>query len=274
MNTSAVLRPELERKLSLLKNAIARRESMLVAYSGGVDSTLLAAIAVRVLPGMVYCVLVDRRLLPRYALREALRTAEELGLPLEVIPIHEIDESIRPNPPDRCYHCRKMEARLLRRRAEELGLSCVADGLNLSDLTEDRPGIRASEEEGIVHPFVEAGISKEELREIARLLGYSFWNRPPESCLATRLPYGEEITEERLHTIEEAEDFLRSRGITLARVRLHRMDAWIEVPAEELTRILEMRRDILGVFRRLGIERVALDLEGYRNKGVRDTTET
>jgi uncharacterized protein len=252
-------------KYADLKDQIAIRRSMLIAYSGGVDSALLAGVAKEVLGERAHCVYLDSPLVPRSALREAQRISHDLGLSLEIIRQPVPSDVIRENPPDRCYHCKKRDAQVLKRRAHELGISSVADGVNCSDMDEHRPGIIASTEEGILHPFIDAGITKVDIRKIARERGYDFWDKPSDACLSSRIPYGEEITDKRLHMIEEAEAYLHSRGFHQVRVRLHCDTARIEVDPEDIPAVVAMRNEIVGEFKKLGFLYIALDLEGYRS---------
>jgi len=239
---------------------------MLIAYSGGVDSSLLAGIAGEVLGDRCRAILLESPVVPRAAIRHAEETAASLGVALELIPVPLLEEeSFRRNPADRCYYCRKVSARILKGRAAELGLACVADGINASDLGEHRPGIGASDEEGIVHPFLEAGITKEDIRAIARRRGYGFWNRPSDACLSSRIPYGDEITADRLRMIEEAEEEVRGLGFTQARVRFHGQMARIEVIPEEMERLWQERDGILRTLRSIGFRYVTVDLGGYRS---------
>lgn len=255
-----------DEKLALLKKNIRNYGSLVVAYSGGVDSALLAVIAKEVLGDRAACVLLDGPEVPRRAIAEAAKTAETLHLPCEVLPypIMEI-EGFRNNSPDRCYHCRKGSARILQDRARTRGFAHVADGINASDLGEHRPGVRASTEEGILHPFVDAGITKPEIRAIAKSLGLPFWDKPSAACTSSRIPYGEEITVGKLQRVEAAEEYLASLGFPQLRVRSHGTIARIEVPDAEIARVVTLRQEIADHLRTLGFTYVTLDLKGYRS---------
>jgi len=256
----------LQEKRRVLEDIVRNCGSMLVAFSGGVDSTLLAAISREILGEKSRCVLLDSAVVPRAAQEEAHQIARDLGLNLDRIhvPLME-EEEFRKNPKDRCYLCKKISAGRLKQRAAELGVTCIADGMNVSDMSEHRPGLAASTEEGIIHPFIEAGITKEDIRNLARDLGLTVWQKPSAACLSSRIPYGEEITVLKLHAIEEAEEFLTSRGFGQRRVRLQGNNARIEVPDEDLGKILDIRLSVVRKFKSLGISYITLDLEGYRS---------
>lgn len=252
-------------RLEALKRRISGCRGLLVAFSGGVDSGLLAALAQEVTGGRVHAVFIDSPLAPRSALHEAGQMARYLGLPLEVITLPFPDVTICINQPDRCYHCKKSWAGVLKMRAKELGFSCIGDGANSSDLAGHRPGIRAFTEEGIIHPFIEAGMTKEDIRIVARELGLPFWDKTPAACLATRIPYGEPITEQKIHMIESAEGTLRREGFSGIRVRSYGGIARIEVPGEEMQRLVAMRNRIVPLLKEAGFSYVTVDLEGFRS---------
>jgi uncharacterized protein len=253
-------------KTQALKETIAARGSMLVSFSGGVDSTLLAVLAKEVLGNNTACVFLDSPVVPRAAVEQARQIANELGLGLDIISVPLMEqEEFRKNPVNRCYVCKKISAAYLRQRAEERGLACIADGINMSDMGEHRPGLAASTEEGMIHPFIESGITKQEIREISRENCLSVWQKPSAACLASRIPYGEEITREKLRFIEEAEAFLAGQGFEQLRVRLYGTIARIEVHKDEMGKILGMQPAVVKKLKSIGFSYVTLDLEGYRS---------
>jgi uncharacterized protein len=263
-----------QKKYQELRKIIAGHGSMLVAYSGGVDSTLLAAVARDVLSKKSACVLLDSPVVPRAAVEQAQAIAGELGLDLTIIPVPLMEHrEFSDNPAERCYFCKKISAVQLRQRASELGFACIADGINVSDMSEHRPGLRASTEEGILHPFIEAGITKADIREIARDLDLPVWQKPSAACLSSRIPYGDEITAEKLRRIEDAEAYLAGLGIGQLRVRLHGNIARIEVHKEDLGKILDQQSAVAGKLRSFGFSYVTLDLEGYRSGSMDEVLE-
>lgn len=253
-------------KYQELRKIIAGHGPLLISFSGGVDSTLFAAVARDVLGEKTRCVLLDSPVVPRAAVEQAQIIARDLGLVLDIIQVPLMQNAeFCANSPDRCYFCKKVSAGYLKARAAELGLSSIADGMNVSDTGEHRPGFRASAEEGILHPFIEAGISKEDIRTIARKLGLPVWQKPSAACLSSRIPYGDTISMEKLRMIEEAEAFLASLGIGQRRVRLHNTVARIEVNKEEFGKILEQQPAVVRHLKSLGFAYVTLDLEGFRS---------
>jgi uncharacterized protein len=252
-------------RMKALTRALSECRGLLIAFSGGVDSGLLAALAKEIMGEKVHAVFIDSPLGPRSAVREAEEMAHDLDLSFEIIRIPFPDDTVCSNLPDRCYHCKKSWSQILKRRGEELGLSCVADGANFSDESEHRPGVQASTEEGIIHPFIEAGITKSDIRCIARKRGLLFWDKPSAACLASRIPYGEPITEEKIRMVEAAEDILNKEGFSGIRVRSHGGIARIEVTGGDMLRLIAIRDRIVPLMKKAGFSYVTLDLEGYRS---------
>lgn len=249
---------------TLLKE-LAGLECLLVSYSGGIDSTLLALLAQKVLQDKVKCILFDAPLVPRRAVNEAKEIAYKFGLFCSIVPFPILkNEEFRKNSPNRCYICKKQSARILKDQAEKMGISKIADGINASDLNEYRPGLQASNEEGILHPFLSVGIHKKQIRQLAQDCGFNFWNKPSASCLASRIPYGEEITVEKLQIIEKAENLLHDMGFSNLRVRLHGKIARIELMPEEFEKALNMRNKMSEALQDCGFSYITLDLKGYR----------
>ncbi|MFZ0004852.1 MAG: ATP-dependent sacrificial sulfur transferase LarE [Methanoregula sp.] len=249
----------------LLQN-IEQRGSMLVSFSGGVDSSLLAVLAQKALGKKSRCVLLDSPVVPREAVDQARLIAERYNLDLEILPVNMMDDDqFTKNPSDRCFWCKKNSAKVLIQRAYDLGFACVADGINISDTGEHRPGLTASTEAGIVHPFIDEGFTKNDIREIAKAEGLTFWNKPSAACLSSRIPYGDTITGEKLQMVEAAEACLHRKGFRQVRVRLHGKVARIEVPKEEMHALMNMHTAVVDALRSFGFSYIALDLEGYRS---------
>jgi len=252
-------------KLERLKEILREDERILIAFSGGLDSSFLAWVAAKVLGDGALLVTLDSEAMPRSELLEAEKIARSLGLRHRIVGHRMLEsEDIANNPPDRCALCKRANANALKKIAEEVGIGRVADGVNLSDYDDYRPGIRASDEEGIIHPLAEAGLAKPDIRTLAKEMGLPFWDKPPMACLASRIPYGERITPDNLRMVEEAEDFLRGLGLGTVRVRVSGRTARIEAEERDLEGILGMREEVAKELRRVGFLYICLDLEGYR----------
>ncbi len=259
-------------KLADLKRRIFEKGRVLIAFSGGVDSSLLAKIATESLDSDALCVILDMGAMPRSELRHAVDLAEFTGLNYRVERCCSVleEESFIENPPTRCYICKKECIKVLKSIAEEEGISSIADGVNLSDYGDYRPGIAACDEEGIWHPFVDAEISKEDIRSICRSMGLPFWNKPSAACLASRIPYGDRITEEKLAMVEQAEDYLKGIGFLQVRVRAHGQIARIEVHKGEMEKALTFGDEIAKELKRIGFQYVTLDLQGFRSGSMNE----
>lgn len=257
---------DIQEKLTTLQGIISDHAPLLIAYSGGVDSALLAYLTLEILgTDQMQCILVDGPELPRHGLQEAINTADTLGLPLEIIRGGTLPEKLqRENPYDRCRHCKLGTFRILDATRERLSCAYIADGANASDLGEHRPGIDAFSSCGVIHPFIMASITKSEIREIAKLKSLSFWDKPSSACLYSRIPYGEEITLEKLSMIEQAEDLLLGLGFRQVRVRHHGKIARIEILPKDFPTFLPSAERVETELRKIGFSYVTLDLRGYR----------
>ena len=274
IKTQKPLPEELQRKLSELEEYIRRLGSLAVGFSGGVDSSFLLAVSHEVLGDRAIAVTASDASLPERELKEARTFCEERGIRQVICVVNPMEEEeYRHNGPDRCYFCKHHIFSEIRKTALEYGISYVAEGSNMDDLGDYRPGLRAVEELSVKSPLREAGLTKSEIREISKAMGLPTWSKPAYACLASRFVYGEEITEEKLRMIDLAESFLIEQGFSEERVRLHQNLARIEVPAKDISRLAaeEMRRKICEKFREIGFLFVTLDLNGYRTGSMNAT---
>ncbi|RJQ30448.1 MAG: ATP-dependent sacrificial sulfur transferase LarE [Peptococcaceae bacterium] len=245
--------------------------SVLVAFSGGVDSTLLLKVAGDVLPGEVLAVTAAGPLYPSAEVVEAGQLADLIGVQHVVVANTALQNPVfQKNPPDRCYHCKKELYASLQKLADRRGLRQVIDGVNADDAGDFRPGLQAGKEMGVRSPLQEAGLSKEEIRRWSACLGLPTADKPASPCLATRFPYGAGITAEKLARVAAAEGFLRRLGFLLVRVRDHGDLARIETPSGQLSLALERAGEISGGLKELGYVYVSLDLQGYRTGSMNE----
>ncbi len=258
----------LESKRSRLEEILRGLGRVLVAYSGGVDSAALLAESHRVLGDRACGVIARSPSLPAAELEGALSLAHEHGIPVRVIQTYETDrEAYRANGPDRCYHCKTELFEKLEAVASEESWDTIAYGAVTDDLGDVRPGMTAAERHAVRAPFLDAGLSKVEVRLLARHLGLRVWDKPQAACLASRIPHGSEVTLEKLAQVERGEEALRTRlGLRVLRLRHEGRKARLEVDPSEVARMQEpeQKEAILGIVRELGFVELEIDPKGYR----------
>ena len=264
VNTVAILDQKAER----LRQILAGRARLIVAYSGGVDSAFLAWMAHQVLGGQMRAVIADSASLARTHLEDALAFAREHEIPLEVVETQELENPayIR-NDAMRCFYCKDELFTVLERYREARGFDAIAYGINADDEGDFRPGQQAARQHHVLAPLLEAGLNKAEMRELARQADLRLWDKPASACLSSRMEYGRAVTPEALRIIERGEDALRALGFRQFRVRHHGEIVRIEIARDELPRALtaEMAREFTALFKGLGFKFVTLDLEGFRS---------
>lgn len=248
-------------------------DGALVAFSGGVDSTLLLFAAHQALGDRALAAIGRSPSYPAREYAQALETAERIGVTVLTVDTQEMeDPQYRENPPDRCYHCKRALFSTLSALARERGLEAVLEGSNADDTSDHRPGMQAAAEVGVRRPLLELGLTKEEIRQLARDQGLSVWNKPSLACLASRIPYGSTISEQRLNRIDRAEEVIRAHGIQQVRVRDHGDVARIEVAPQEIALLLkeEVRAAVVHSLKESGYRYVSIDLEGYRTGAMNE----
>lgn len=253
-------------KLQQLQTLFAQMERALIAYSGGIDSTLVAKVAFDVLGDQALAITANSPSLLPEDFEDAQVQAADMGIPHRVVSTHEMDNpNYTTNPVNRCYFCKSELYDTLKPLATELGYAYVVDGVNADDLQDYRPGIRAAKERGTRSPLAEVGITKLEVREISKLLGLPWWDKPAQPCLSSRFPYGEEITVEKLRRVGQAERYLHKLGWSTLRVRSQSDTARIELPAAEIPTFIQSTdlAELVEAFKGYGFTYVTLDLEGF-----------
>ena len=263
----------LERKEAALYGSLADLPSLIVAYSGGVDSAYLAYAATRTLGTRATCITADSASYPERHREMALRLAREFGFQHEIIHTGELARpEYRANPANRCYYCKHELYSHLTEIAHQRGIPVIADGSNADDRGDYRPGRQAAREFGVISPLDAADLTKHDIRELSRRAGLPTWDEPASACLSSRIPYFSEVSEEKLRMIERAETILRGLGFRICRVRHHDTIARLEFGRDEIARAVEpeMADTIDRELRALGYAHVTVDLRGYRLGSLND----
>ena len=259
-----------------LRELVSSFDSLIIAFSGGVDSAYLAWVATQVLGPAVLCVTADSPSYPDRHRQLALRVAEQFGLRHEIVQTRELERlEYRSNPTNRCYYCKHELYSLLTTIARDQEFEAIADGSNADDRGDYRPGRQAAREFGVRSPLDEVELTKAEIRDLSRRAGLPTWDEPASACLSSRIPYHSEVTDEKLRMIERAEDVLHDLGFRVCRVRHHDGLARLEIGVDELPRALEpdVRARLVADLKAIGYAHVTIDLQGYRmgslNEGLR-----
>ncbi len=267
----------LEDKLQFLRRTFHGMSSAIVAFSGGVDSSFVLRVAHEAIGERVLALTTTSPTMPEHDRVNAIAIAQALGVTHLVLESNELEiAGYARNPLNRCYLCKHNLFAVCQAKARELGIDIILDGLNLDDLHDYRPGIKAAAEMNVRHPLVEAELTKAEIRELSRRLGLPTWDRPASPCLSSRFPYGTEITLEGLSKVERSEQVLHSLGFNIARVRYHGDLARIEIEASEIGRMLDgkIRDTVDKQLKAIGFRFVALDLRGFRSGSLNEGLQT
>jgi uncharacterized protein len=262
------VQPETTARLAALEAQLAQLDSLMVAYSGGVDSAFLAATAHRLLGARMLAVLADSPSLARRDLQQACAFAESIRMPLKVVETSELDRpEYQRNDANRCFHCKDELFAVMESLGAKLGFSHIAYGMNADDTRDFRPGQRAAQQHSVLAPLADAGLTKLDVRTLAKSAGYPLWDRPAAPCLSSRVEYGRTVTREVLEQVERAEESLRQLGFREFRVRYHGDLARVEIARTELPRALsmEMMDALTAALKQAGYQYVTLDCTGFRS---------
>jgi len=264
-NQLEILSNEQSEKLNSIRNYINNLESVCIAYSGGVDSTLVASIAFEQLGSNAIAITGVSPALANTLREEAKNQAKWIGVKHLEVKTSELDQSsYSKNPKDRCFACKKELHKHTTYLSKKFKSKIVLDGVNLDDLKDFRPGIEAAKKAGVISPLAKFKFSKQDIRDISRALGFPWWDKPAQPCLSSRFPYGHEITSERLKMVEKAEEYLKAGGLSDIRVRCQGSTARIEIPKDELKHFFKKYNfsELVQYFSDLGFSCTSLDLEG------------
>ncbi|MFW2499832.1 MULTISPECIES: ATP-dependent sacrificial sulfur transferase LarE [Clostridium] len=267
----------LQEKYRLLKDIIRKKGSAAIAFSGGVDSTFLLKVTKEVLGDNLLAITATSSTYPKRELNEAIKYAEDIQVKHVIISSEELEiEGFASNPKNRCYYCKKELYTKINNIALNNGISYVFDGSNLDDTGDYRPGMQAAKELDVISPLKEAGLTKNDIRELSKSLGLPTWNKPSFACLSSRFPYGNKITLSKLNMVDKAEQLLLDIGITQVRVRHHGEIARIEVAPSEREKFfnIDIMNHIGNELRKIGFTYVTLDLLGYRTGSMNETLST
>jgi uncharacterized protein len=254
----------LNKKVKRVQDLIKKEQKVMVALSGGVDSSVLLAIAQMTIPGSVVAITVGTPFVSSDEIRQAQKTARALGTPHVTTRLTLRNRKLLHNPRDRCYHCKRRIFKHLLTIAKKQHAALI-EASNISDTKDFRPGLKALRELNILSPFILARLTKPEIRVLAERFDLPAWNRPSNACLATRIPHNTRITPKALHRIDRAEAYLHRLGFSLVRVRDHSGIARIETAQEHLSQLVLQNKKIVRYFKRIGFSYVTIDLEGYRS---------
>lgn len=270
---TAEITPATLSKFENLKNLLGEMGKVLVAFSGGVDSSFLLKVAVDVLGENVLAIIASSETYPEKERDEAVKLAKRLNVRHEVIQTKELENpDFAHNPPERCYFCKMELFSKLKDIAESEGIPYVLDGSNFEDTSDFRPGAKAAEELGVRSPLKEVGLVKEEIRQLSKYVDLPTWNKPSLACLSSRFPYFTEIESESLKQVAQAEEFLKGLGFNQVRVRHHGQIARVEIEPQEFSKIVEKatKEKIINAFKKFGFIYITLDLAGFRSGSMNE----
>lgn len=265
------LEPALSEKYNSLVSSLEEFGSVIVAFSGGVDSSLLAVVAHQVCAPHMLAVTI-RSQIETYGIMEmASAIASQFGFPHQIIDYDKLkDEKYVENSPNRCYVCKSVDLSIISQLAAKAGIRKVLMGANVDDLGDYRPGLRAAKELDVTSPLAEAGLTKKDIRILAKALGLPNWNHPSSPCLASRIPYGTSVTRERLEQVAAGEAYLKALNFPIVRVRNNDLLARIEVPKEDIPRLAELHEQVSSYFRQIGFRYITVDLDGFRSGSLNE----